>query len=419
MDPKTRKQVFKQNLFMNVYRSSTIHKIRKGECAGGSGAEKGPVCGRRHPPSSAPAFLVPGSARSSSAPENGALQGAHLWISPKEAPRGSHTLSPDICGWSRQAGRLPEVVLGGKGWGTGGATGTGDPRTLGTRREAITPCLWEAAGDNTWRPHLASVPGVRRAQLFTQDPASSVAAEEARRCDTGPPCPWGWPACLGFQAQEFGAWEPRATSDRVAVGPGSFLARLGNHAWPSWCVRELYTGGLQGQFKPIQRRFSCGILGLGLGRGARAWGQTDGVVPGPSPIPGSSLHPPGSVLSPAATPPPATPTLPPKLRGLSHSTAEEPLVQPGVGRQGRPGSVGKDLHSARRSRTLSCVHLSADGLPCDLPHHSKKSQFPTFPTLHLSLSLSPPRSPGGALSSPSPPHLCQVFSDSAPPLLIS
>lgn len=212
------------------------------------------------------------------------MQGAHLRISPREAPRGSHTLSPDICGRSRQAGRLPEVGLGGKGWGAGGATGTGDPRTLGTRQEAIAPCLWEAAGD-TRRPHPASVPGVRRAQLFTQDPASSVAAEEGRRCDTGPPCPWGWPACLGFQSQEFGAWEPRATSDRAAVGPGSFLARLGNHAWPSWCAREPHTWGLQGHFKPIQRRFSCGILGLGLGRGARAWGQTDGVVHGSQPHP--------------------------------------------------------------------------------------------------------------------------------------
>lgn len=39
------------------------------------------------------------------------------------------------------------------------------------------------------RPHLASVPGVRRAELFTQDSASSVVAEEGRRYDTGPPCP--------------------------------------------------------------------------------------------------------------------------------------------------------------------------------------------------------------------------------------
>lgn len=35
---------------------------------------------------------------------------------------------------------LPELDLGGKGWGMGGATRIRDPRTLGTRKEAITPC---------------------------------------------------------------------------------------------------------------------------------------------------------------------------------------------------------------------------------------------------------------------------------------
>lgn len=156
--------------------------------------------------------------------------------------------------------------------------------------------------------------------------------------------------------------------------------------------------GLQGRFKPLQRRFSCGILGSGPGRGASPgtdrWGRA--WVPAPSQVYPFTLLGPSCPQQPRHHP---TPTPPPKLRGSCHSAAEEPLVQPGVGRQGRPGSAGKDLHSARRSRTLSCVQLSAHGRSLSL----------------LLLLLDPP---GGALRSPSPPHLCQVFSDSAPPLLI-
>lgn len=232
----------------------------------------------------------------------------------------SHALSPDICGWSGRAGRLPEVVQGGKGWGTGSAT-----RTLGTRKGAITPCLWEAAGD-TWWPPLASVPGLRWAELFTQDLASSFVAEEGRRCDTGPLCPRAWPDCLGFQSQEFGAWgleQPVAEPlwDRgpswLPSGPRlAFLVHQGTpHLGPP--------GPIQAHPEEVLQRDPG--LGGGASLGTERWGHA--WVPAPSQVfPLPSWFPP--------VPRSPTPTLPPKLRGLCHSTAEEPLVQPGVGWQG-------------------------------------------------------------------------------------
>lgn len=44
--------------------------------------------------------------------------------------------------------------------------------------------------------------------------------------------------------------------------------------------------------------------GLGAGAGGKPGDRQMGSCMGPSPVPGLSLHPPGSVLSPAATPPP-------------------------------------------------------------------------------------------------------------------
>lgn len=78
--------------------------------------------------------------------------------------------APEIDGWSQQAGRLPEVVLGGQSWGGGGTTRTGAPRRLGTRKEAIGPCLWETAGA-TWWPWSSLVPGMRQAEIFTRTQA--------------------------------------------------------------------------------------------------------------------------------------------------------------------------------------------------------------------------------------------------------
>ena len=52
--------------------------------------------------------------------------------------------------------------------------------------------------------------------------------------------------------------------------------------------------------------------------------------------------------------------------------------------------------------SISALHLSPDCLPCDLPPPPppKESQFPTLPTLGLSLPLGAPR----ALRSPPPPQ---------------
>lgn len=55
----------------------------------------------------------------------------------------SQRTSPQICGWSQWAGQLPEVVLGGQGE-------AGAPRTLGTRKDATRPCLWETARGTQW-----------------------------------------------------------------------------------------------------------------------------------------------------------------------------------------------------------------------------------------------------------------------------
>lgn len=55
----------------------------------------------------------------------------------------SQRTSPQICGWSQWAGWLPEVVLGGQGE-------AGAPRTLGTRKDATRPCLWETARGTQW-----------------------------------------------------------------------------------------------------------------------------------------------------------------------------------------------------------------------------------------------------------------------------
>lgn len=78
-------------------------------------------------------------------------------------------------GWSQQAGRLPEVVLGGEGWSGGGAARTGGSRVT-----------WHKAGSHqalcvgNCRGHVGAlvqpqspVPGVRQEEYFTQDPGSS------------------------------------------------------------------------------------------------------------------------------------------------------------------------------------------------------------------------------------------------------
>lgn len=211
----------------------------------------------------------------------------------------SQALSPDICGWSGRAGRLPEVIQGGKGWGTGSATRTRDPRTLGTRKEAIKPCLWEAAG-GIWWPHLASVPRLRRAELFTQDLASSFMAEEGRRCDTGPLCTPGLARLLGFSVP--GIW---------SLGREQPVAELLWDGGPSWLplgphlAIPVHQGTPHlGPPGPIQAHPEEVLLrDPGLG-GGRAWGQGDGVMRGSQTHLRFSLHPPGSVLSPGAPPPP-------------------------------------------------------------------------------------------------------------------
>lgn len=234
---------------------------------------------------------------------------------------------------------------------------------------AITPCLWEAAG-HTWRPHRASVPRVRRAELFTQDPSSRAATKEGGRVTQGHSVPGAGQTAWVFSPRNL---EPggREQPEQSGWGTGVFPGPLGFVAGHPGGPRSR-TSGASG---PIQAPPED-VLRQDPGLGGDEPGDPSQVYP-------FTLLVPACAQGPRHHP---SPTPPPKPRGPCHSAAKELLVQPGVGGQGRPGSVGKALRSARHSRTLSCVHLSSDGLPCGLPHHPKKSQFPTFPTLDLLLS---------------------------------
>lgn len=132
------------------------------------------------------------------------------------------------------------------------------------------------------------------------------------------------------------------------VSPGSPLGCF----WPCWCTSQQHSPGLQDQSKPIWRRVSCVIWVWGSEPGDREVGHAwFPFSPFPPPRPVHPL-PSGHIMSPGATP-----TSPPKLRGLC-PIVQEPLVKPGVG-VGRPGSVGEDLAAPGILGLISLVPISA------------------------------------------------------------
>lgn len=220
------------------------------------------------------------------------MQGAHLWIGPKEAPRGSRSLSPGICGWSWQAGRLPEVVLGGEGWGAGGASRTGTPGPLAQGREPSHPVCGKLQGTRGGRIGPRS-PG-EEGRALRSGPSPQRAAEEGRRCDTGPLRP-----AAGQTAWVF---SPRSSEPGGREQPGT--ERLWNRglSWVPWRPRlaiPVRQGaarlGARGDPSPSEDVLWRDPRLRGLG--GQGWG----------PIPGLSLHPSGSALSPGAPPPPCHP----------------------------------------------------------------------------------------------------------------
>lgn len=88
-------------------------------------------------------------------------------------------------------------------------------------------------------------------------------------------------------------WDQRRVL-KARVSPGSPLSC----SRPCWYARQQHIPGLQDQFKPIWRRVSWVILGMGeLSLGTERWGHAWFPVPS---HPQFILYPPGHIMSPGA-----------------------------------------------------------------------------------------------------------------------
>lgn len=300
--------------------------------------------------------------------------------------------------WMESAGwQAPTSGSGWKGIGCRRGHRTGDPRTLGTGKEASTPCL-----RGNCRGYMVASSGLspqgQAGRALHPGPGFQLDGRGGQVAGPWATLSLGLTGPLRFSVpgtRSTGGREQPA-AERLWDRGLSWLPR--GRAWPSWYRGSSTPGAsrtIQAHLEEVLSR-DPGLGGPSLG--TERWGYA--WVPAPSPTPALSLHPPGSITFPGATLPP-TPTLPPRLRGFCRSTAEESLVTPGVGRQGRPGCVDEGLGSTRGSGTVSRVHLSPDCLPCDLP--PPPLQGKPVPHTPYPGPLSPPRCPR-ALRSPPPPQ---------------
>lgn len=196
------------------------------------------------------------------------------------------------------------MVLGGKGWDVGGATGPGIPGHLAQGRKPVYPVCGKQQG-------------IHGGLIWPQSPGSGRQSPSPR---TGPPAgrlrragsvtlshsvPGADQTASGFQSQELRALGAESSQRQSCYGPRVFPGSPRGQAWPSWYRGNSTPGASRTIQAHLEEVLSCDP---GLGEpslGTERWGHV--WVPAPSPTPALSHHPLSSIMFPGATLPP-TPT---------------------------------------------------------------------------------------------------------------